>query len=93
MIDKRKNICYLIKMNYWYRDENINEIRTQKFISMHQITSKRFKGFYEQYFKAVEGYDGLFYDDIGSQWTVSKDIWSQVKDDVMSCITENEKCY
>lgn len=92
MIDKRKNVCYVITINYWYKKGGVEEIRKHKFLSQHQITTKKFKVFVKNYFKGFPGFRG-FDEEWGSQWTVSKKIWQDVKEKVLEGITEKEKCY
>ena len=93
MIDKRKNVCYVIEMYYIRAEKECS----RKFLSQHQMDSRRFKTFAEDYFKNVfpvskkkmGDFDGY----VGSQWTVSREVWPSVKDEVLEGITEKEKCY
>ncbi|WP_172369603.1 hypothetical protein [Sporosarcina jiandibaonis] len=93
MIDKRKNVCYVIHIYYIRADEECK----RKFISQHSADSRQFKAFMENYFKNVfpvsekkmGGLDG----EVFSQRTISWDDWQDDKEGVLEGITENEKCY
>lgn len=93
VIDRRKNICYVIHVYYIRKDEECRH----KFLSQHSSNSKRFKSFVEHYFKnlfpvsrrKMGGFDG----DISSQQTISQKQWQDVKQEVLEGITEQEKCY
>ena len=93
IIDKRKNVCYVIHVNYIRN----NKVCKQKFLSQHQSTSRRFEEFMEHYFKTVNlvsikkigDFDGV----ISTQWTVGREIWQDVKQKVLEGTTEKEKCY
>ena len=93
MIDKRKNVCYVIHVYYIRNDKECKH----KFISQHTDSSRRFKAFAEHYFKNVfpvskkkmGGFDG----EVSTQRTVSWEEWTDVKDEVLEGITEKEKCY
>lgn len=92
MINKRKNVCYVITIFYEYRKSGTREIRQQKFLSQHQFDTKRFKEFERNYFKGVSGFDG-YCEEYGRQWTVGRNMWPKVKNEVLEGITEKEKCY
>lgn len=95
MIDKRKNVCYVIEMYYIRADKECSV----KFLSQHGISSRRFKAFADHYFKHVfpvaerkrRDFDG----GIGSQLTISWDMWKEEKwkKYALEGITEKEKCY
>lgn len=92
MINKAINACYVITIPYRKK----GRVYEQKFLSQHQMTTKRFKKFRDNYFTNVLklnvgriGADGT----LGSQITVSKADWSDVKEWVLEGITELEKCY
>lgn len=93
MIDKRKNVCYVIHIYYIRNGKEC----MKKFISQHSSGSKRFIEFSEDYFKNVfpvskkkmGGFDG----EVNTQRTVSWDEWLDVKERVLEGITEKEKCY
>lgn len=93
MIDKRKNVCYVIHIYYIRADEECK----RKFISQHQADSRRFKSFMENYFKNVFPVSrkkmGGFEGEVFTQRTISWDDWQDVKNEVLEGITENEKCY
>lgn len=92
MIDRSKNVCYVIHVPYI---RNGKECK-QKFLSLHGIETKRFAEFRDRYFKEVlsvskkkiGGFDG----DMGSQTTISKKEWGRLKNDTLEGITELEKC-
>lgn len=93
MIDKTKNVCYVIRVLYMRNGKECS----QKFLSLHGVGTKKFKEFRDKYFKEVlsvspkkiGGHDG----DIGSQFTISKESWERQKASVLEGITEAEKCY
>lgn len=70
-----------------------------KFLSQHGISTRRFKAFLEDYFKNVfpvakrkrGGFDG----EVGSQLTISREMWKEEKwkKYTLEDITESEKCY
>ena len=93
MIDKTKNVCYVIHL-YYRRN---HEVHKHKFLSRHQITSKCFEQFADDYFRNVfpvsKSKRGDGDGHIGDQWTVRRKMWPDVKDEVLEGITEKEKCY
>lgn len=93
MIDKTKNVCYVIWVNYWSCASGNKEICKRKFLSQYQFSSKRFTEFLDKYFKTVPDFDGFYNGDLGSQSTISRSEWQQVKDEVLEGISEKEKCY
>lgn len=95
MIDKRKNVCYVIHVQSV--DENGDRF-TQKFLSQHGITTKTFKKFAENYLRKkncriYSQMNGEY--EWGTQFTVSLDYWKdkEKRKRVLEGITENEKCY
>lgn len=95
MIDKRKNVCYVIELYYIRADEE----HKRKFISQHGLGSKRFEAFADHYFKHVfpvsKRKRGGFEGDIGTQLTISWEMWQEEKwrEYALEGITEVEKCY
>lgn len=105
MIDRRKNMLYVITVPYDQAKtpKDFNGYKYQKFISLHSIMSKRFRKFSEKYFEKVLGImpyqigEGGKGGDIslGTQETISLVQWQDaaVRERVMEGITELEKCY
>lgn len=87
-------MLYEIKVHYWAKENSKQVLKTKKFISQHQITSKVFKLFIEDYFKTVDGFVKLD-SEWGSQFTVSNELWKdpEVRKNVLAGVTEKEKCY
>lgn len=93
MINKRINVCYVIEVNYWHQSDEKEELRTQKFLSQHQFGSKRFNAFMNDYFSKISGFRRFFNDDLGSQRTIRRADWNEMKEEVLANVTEKEKCY
>lgn len=93
VIDKRKNVCYVIHVYYIRNGEECK----RKFISQHSFDSRRFKAFAEHYFKNVfpvsESKMGGFDGEVSYQRTITRKEWPDVKVEVLEGITELEKCY
>lgn len=71
MIDRSKNACYIIDVNFFFlKKDGTRGIMTKRFVSHHSITTKRFKQFAEKELRERYCFDG-FLDDWGSQVTVS----------------------
>ena len=95
MINKKKNICYVIHVNYMVGGTE----KKQKFVSQYGSGTKKFKKFRDDYFKntlklsvdSIGGKDG----DLSTQMTISNEMWKlqKWKDYVLEGITEKEKCY
>ena len=70
MIDKSKNVCYIIDVNFFYRkNDGAEGIITKRFVSHHSITTKRFRQFAEKELRERYAFVG-FLEDWGSQYTV-----------------------
>jgi len=103
MIDRRKNVCYVISVPYEddKKDGCFITYKRQKFISLHGIQTKQFKEFRDNYFREVLkvnpsrigewDYDGK---SEGTQETISRNQWEdeKVRKRVLEGITEREKC-
>lgn len=99
MIDRAKNICYLITVPYEVR----GEMKYQKFLSLHGISTKHFEAFRDEYFREVLQVspkcigewekDGMT---VGAQSTISWKDWKKhenIRNYVLEGITEREKCW
>lgn len=103
MIDRRKNICYVIEVPYEVREKGSNFIsyKRQKFLSLHGSQTKHFEEFRNKYFREVLKVSVNCigeWDKDGStmayQRTISRKAWqdAKVRTSVMEGITEREKC-
>lgn len=103
MIDRNKNICYVIEVPYDVTPKGscFVKYKRQKFISLHGHQTKEFKQFRDNYFKNILkvsiGRVGEW-DDGGTisayQQTISRKAWENeaVREQVIEGITELEKC-
>ncbi len=95
MINKSKNVCYVIYGCY----EKDGEDCRVKFLSQHSVSSNRFKEFANAYYDSVlkvsrrnrtNSEDTAF-----EQYTISRKDWldQKIRINVLKGITEQEKCY
>ena len=94
MIDKSKNVCYVIEL-YYTKD---GKRKTIKFLSQHGINSKRFKGFANDYFTNVlpiKPHDRWYNGEVGTQATICKKSWSDItiRKQVLDGVTRKEMCH
>lgn len=95
MINKRKNVCYVIHVLAVNAEGKPFE---QKFLSQHGISTKRFKSFAEKYLKArgCKLYTQMSGEhEWGSQLTISREVWkdAETRAEILKGISEDEKCY
>lgn len=70
MIDRRKNLCYIITVSYLIKTgTNILKTRHKQFISMHSINTKQCENFAKKVAKRDKQFE-MFPEDWLSQYTV-----------------------
>lgn len=102
MINRAKNVCYVILVPYHLGERFNTNYKYQKFLSLHQARTKTFIEFRDRYFREVLNvprsnigeWDKMEYT-TAEQTTVS---WKQWKDEalreiVLDGITDREKCW
>lgn len=102
MIDRAKNICYVIFVPY-VEHANTFDYKYQKFLSLHQIHTKAFEAFRDKYFMEVLnisprniGKWDKMDREMGSQQTIRWFDWvhsEKLRQQVLEGITEREKCW
>lgn len=103
MIDRAKNVCYLITVPYTIGGRADTNYLNQKFLSLHQAHTKHFEAFRDRYFKEVlhipASHIGEWEDDgyvMGWQRTIGWHEWNEnaeLRKQVLEGITEREKCW
>ena len=75
MIDQRKHACYIITVQFWWKKKDGSlALGKEEFVSLHSISSKRFRTFAETRLRAKYGDAYLrFHEDWGAQRTVKNE--------------------
>lgn len=91
MVDEAKNKGYLITIYF----ERAGKRHSKRFLSKHQMHTRKFKRFMKNYFKNVFpvnikkiGYDG----ELGRQSTITNEDWKENKGKYSEGITKKEVC-
>lgn len=103
MIDRSKNVCYVITVPYVLGDHFDTDYKYQKFLSLHGAQTKHFKDFMKKYFTEVLGVDernigeceGGGWVSYGTEQTISRKAWldESTRKLVLEGITDREKCW